>query len=82
MRKKNACPCCGYLTLAHRGEYEICPVCFWEDEWYQQLHPEAVTGANNELSLLQARENYLAFGACGEDMKPYVREPLPEEYPD
>ena len=26
------CPCCGYLTLDERGGYEICPVCYWEDD--------------------------------------------------
>jgi Cysteine-rich CPCC len=27
-----ACPCCGFLTLDERGGYDICPVCFWEDD--------------------------------------------------
>ena len=27
-----ACPCCGFLTLPSRGGYDICPVCFWEDD--------------------------------------------------
>lgn len=26
------CPCCGYMTLDRRGAYDICPVCFWEDD--------------------------------------------------
>lgn len=26
------CPCCGFLTLDERGTFEICPVCFWEDD--------------------------------------------------
>jgi hypothetical protein len=26
------CPCCGYLTLPRRGEYDVCPVCLWEDD--------------------------------------------------
>jgi hypothetical protein len=26
------CFCCGYKTLTRRGEYEICPVCWWEDD--------------------------------------------------
>lgn len=28
----NKCPCCGYLTLPERGQYDICPVCLWEDD--------------------------------------------------
>ena len=26
------CPCCRYKTLAERGGFDICPVCFWEDD--------------------------------------------------
>ena len=32
--KKYKCLCCGYRTLETRGEYDICPVCFWEDDAY------------------------------------------------
>ena len=32
--KKYKCLCCGYQTLDTRGEYDICPVCFWEDDAY------------------------------------------------
>jgi hypothetical protein len=26
------CPCCHYKTISDKGNYEICPVCFWEDD--------------------------------------------------
>lgn len=26
------CPCCGFRTFEWRGEYDLCPVCQWEDE--------------------------------------------------
>ncbi|WP_350202279.1 CPCC family cysteine-rich protein, partial [Gracilimonas sp.] len=29
---KSTCPCCHYVTLKERNIYEICPVCYWEDE--------------------------------------------------
>ena len=32
--KKYKCLCCGYITLETRGVYDICPVCFWEDDAY------------------------------------------------
>lgn len=35
--KKYRCLCCGNLTLAARAEYDICPVCFWEDDAYLML---------------------------------------------
>lgn len=32
--KTYRCLCCGYRTLDSRGDYDICPVCFWEDDRY------------------------------------------------
>lgn len=26
------CPCCEYKTLRHRGYYEVCRLCGWEDD--------------------------------------------------
>ncbi|WP_035769398.1 CPCC family cysteine-rich protein [Clostridium beijerinckii] len=31
---KYKCLCCGYMTLETRTEFDICPVCFWEDDAY------------------------------------------------
>lgn len=31
---KYKCFCCGYMTLEARAEFDICPVCFWEDDVY------------------------------------------------
>ncbi len=28
------CLCCGYRTIKERGIFEICPICFWEDDTY------------------------------------------------
>ncbi|EJB9782664.1 hypothetical protein MXI60_003206, partial [Salmonella enterica subsp. enterica serovar Meleagridis] len=28
----NKCPCCSYLTLPERGQYDVCPICQWEDD--------------------------------------------------
>ena len=27
-----ACACCGFESLPSRGEYDVCPVCMWEDD--------------------------------------------------
>ncbi|MCQ2468836.1 MAG: hypothetical protein MJ100_03405 [Ruminococcus sp.] len=32
--KKFRCLCCGYRTVDVRGEFDICPICFWEDDLY------------------------------------------------
>ena len=77
---KVACPCCRYLTLRDRGGFELCPVCFWEDDG-QDDHDASVVrgGPNAELSLEQARNNFMAFGACDVGSKAFVRPALPGE---
>ncbi len=71
------CPCCGYKTLNEKagGTFEICPVCFWEDDPEQFEDPEYVGGANGGVSLRQAQKNFLELGACSEDMVDKVRKP-------
>ncbi|WP_224751021.1 CPCC family cysteine-rich protein [Mucilaginibacter pankratovii] len=53
------CFCCGYKTLDKRGEYDICAVCFWEDDGSKDI--EEVSGPNH-LTLCQAKENFSEFG--------------------
>jgi hypothetical protein len=77
-----ACPCCQFLTLAERGGYDICPVCFWEDDGQDEHDADKVRGGpNSSLSLRRARENYLTFGACERRVLQHVRAPLPDERP-
>ena len=80
---KFACPCCGYLTLNEEppGTYEICPVCFWEDDSVQYEQPFFEGGANS-VSLTEARRNYLEFGAIKQEFIDQIRKPLPEEIPE
>ena len=73
------CPCCGCKTLSERTAFEICEVCFWEDDGDAD---ECRGGPNGSLSLREARANYLRFGACEESMVENVRPPRPEELPD
>jgi hypothetical protein len=62
-RRSYTCPCCGYLTFEEwPGSYEICRVCFWEDDPVQILDPWFEGGANKP-SLIQAQANYAEFGA-------------------
>ncbi len=63
------CPCCGCQTLGERGGWEICEVCFWEDDGQDNHDAEVVRGGpNGSLSLAQARDNYLRLGACEASM--------------
>lgn len=58
-----ACPCCEYLTLPSRGQYNICPVCFWEDDGAQ--HPDDFSMPNH-MFLVQGQANFKKLGACDE----------------
>lgn len=82
MTRGYACPCCGFLTLGEKppGTFEICPVCRWEDDYAQFVHPDLAGGANR-VSLNQARRNFGEFGAKSEDSMKRVRPPLQEEIP-
>lgn len=57
---KYACPCCGYKKLDYEppGTYDICDICFWEDDVVQYHDPDYEGGANIE-SLRQYQEAYL-----------------------
>ena len=75
-----ACPCCRYLTLASRGDYDICPVCFWEDDGQDDHDADEVRGGPNyELSLTEARSNFRRLGASSERVLPHVRPPTEDE---
>ena len=77
--KKYKCPCCGYFTFEKKDRtYDICPVCFWEDDPEQYKNPLLHGGANH-VSLTEARVNYLHFSACDAEMKKYVRGPKKDE---
>ena len=58
--------------------YQICEVCYWEDDPVQSHNDEYMDGANN-ISLKKARINYAKFGASSEKLVRYVRKPRPEE---
>lgn len=75
-----SCPCCGYFTLAERGAYDICQVCFWEDDGQDDAQADEVWGGpNGSLSLAKARENFRKLGACDKKFQGNVRMPKPEE---
>lgn len=62
-RFPNACPCCGYATLDARGEYDICTICWWEDDGQDNDDANVVRGGPNSIvSLTRARINFLTAG--------------------
>jgi hypothetical protein len=78
--KAYRCPCCRYKTLHGRGQYEICKVCFWEDDGQDDHDASDVRGGPNyELSLTRARENFKDFKASRRRSCANVRPPKPDE---
>jgi hypothetical protein len=78
--KTYRCPCCHYKTLHARSAFEICPICFWEDDGQDDHDASEVRGGpNGLLSLQAAREAFKLHGASDEKFAKNVRAPLPDE---
>ncbi|WP_201772947.1 CPCC family cysteine-rich protein [Devosia riboflavina] len=76
------CSCCGFLTYVYppAGGYEVCPVCFWEDDPVQAAD-ENYAGGANRVSLSTTRRNFREYGAKDRLSLPHVRPPEPRELP-
>jgi hypothetical protein len=80
--RRYPCPCCGFVTLEEEAGYDICPVCFWEDDGQSEADADEVRGGpNGALSLTEARQNFMRIGAVSERHRWYVRPPWPAEFP-
>jgi hypothetical protein len=56
------CPCCYYPTLTERGGFDICKLCFWEDDGQDDQDADKVRGGlNSNYSLTEARENFKQY---------------------
>ena len=80
---KYQCPCCNCLTLDEppgEGSYDICSVCYWEDDPVQ-FKDENYAGGANHVSLKEARENYRLIGASEERVRHLVRPLTADELP-
>jgi hypothetical protein len=82
INKHYPCPCCGYLTIEGMppGTFEICPVCFWEDDNVQFEDIDFEGGANKE-SLRQARMNFKKYRVFSLEFIKNIRNPFPSEIP-
>jgi hypothetical protein len=75
------CPCCGHRTLPGVGDYDLCPVCYWEDDPNQSRLPWSQGGANG-ISLVECQQAYLTHGAVGIGHLKKVRQPRVHENRD
>jgi hypothetical protein len=78
-KKKYLCPCCENYTLDDGpGHFDICPVCYWEDDNVQR-DDSIYEGGANDISLNEARKNYKKTGAISKKYFNKVRLPLDGE---
>ena len=77
---KYQCPCCGYFTYSEKltNTFQLCEVCFWEDDGIQFDDPLYEDGAN-KVCLEQARKNFQEFGASERIFLDSVRQPFEDE---
>ena len=69
------CPCCGYQVFSEAaGSYDICPICFWEDDLVQLVFPDMGGGANY-FSLISSQSSFNLHRACEERFIENVRHP-------
>lgn len=73
------CPCCGFRTLRGRGGFEICSVCFWEDDGQDTHHADVRRGGPNHVSLTEGRRNFLTHGVAELKDRVHVRPPRENE---
>lgn len=58
-RRVALCPCCQFPTLTENGYYEICLICWWEDDGQNEKNADkAYGGPNGDYSLTNARKNF------------------------
>ena len=71
-----ACPCCGYYTLTGAANYEVCPICFWEDIPQSDLYARSTS---NRITLRKAQQNFADIGACEAEYGELVRQPTADD---
>ena len=72
------CPCCDYYSLTARAGFEVCPICYWEDDGQDMDQLDVVSGPNH-ITLRQGRFNFERIGACDQTAVSLVADA--SEYP-
>ena len=73
------CPCCGHQVYSEGpGSYDICPLCFWEDDPVQLRWPNWTGGANHP-SLIDAQASVAVHGAIEPRFVSNIRSPHDNE---
>ena len=72
-KKKYKCACCGCYTL-DEYPFDVCPICMWEDTGLEDI--DVYDGVNHNITLREARTNFIEFGACKREYLHYTRKPV------
>jgi len=57
----NTCPVCGFFTLSERDSWEVCGICYWEDDGQDDYNKDKVKGGpNGKHSLSTYRADFYA----------------------
>ena len=73
---KYQCPCCDYFTLEEVGNYDICPICFWENDGLDIDGIDKHSGPNH-MTIREGRANFLKYGACEER---FIKKVVPKKF--
>ncbi|MBL1220596.1 hypothetical protein JET18_07085 [Chryseobacterium sp. L7] len=63
------CPCCNYKTILEEGNYQICKVCFWEDDGNRD---DLKISSVNHMTLHEAKDNFKKKDAILEKFLKFV----------
>lgn len=63
--KLEKCPCCEYRTIVKTKAYEVCPVCFWEDDGSSLDKYSSC----NRMTLKEGKENFKKYKSCNSNTK-------------
>jgi hypothetical protein len=59
INKRFICPCCGYPTIDEKASYDICILCYWEDDGQDDLDADLIRGGLMQIIHLQKLERIL-----------------------
>ena len=82
MNRRVTCFVCGYMTLDERCDWDICPVCYWEDDVLVIDEQDTSSPANKGMMVSEAQANFALFGASTESRKDHCRTPKSDELLD
>ncbi len=84
LAEKYRCLGCNYKTLPYEAEKcvaYVCPVCYWENDVFMvdMNDINERSDENHGMTLKEARENFLKYGAVRKNFAEYTRKPTIRE---